>query len=98
MPVRYDKLVPALKHLLDEERIDLVGRSVAFIRRLRQLRASAFVWAVVLSRFGLVSLIVKTETCAGCALTSRCWGLRRGHAELYGTGELRAVAAPGAVG
>jgi pyruvate-formate lyase-activating enzyme len=41
---------------------------------------------------------LKTETCAACALTSRCWGLRRGYAELYGTDELRAVAAPGAVG
>lgn len=37
---------------------------------------------------------LKTETCAGCALTSRCWGLRRGYAELHGTSELRAVAAP----
>ena len=52
MAVRYDKLVPALKRLLDEDRIDGIGRSVAFIRRLRQLSASAFVWAVVLSRFG----------------------------------------------
>ena len=41
---------------------------------------------------------VKTETCAGCALTSRCWGLRRGYAELHGTDELRAVTAPSAVG
>ncbi len=41
---------------------------------------------------------VKTETCTGCALTSRCWGLRRGYAELHGTDELRAVAAPSAVG
>ena len=41
---------------------------------------------------------VKTETCAGCALTSRCWGLRRGYAELHGTGELRAVALPVALG
>ncbi len=41
---------------------------------------------------------LKTEACAGCALTSRCWGLRRGYAELHGTSELRAVAAPSAVG
>jgi sulfatase maturation enzyme AslB (radical SAM superfamily) len=34
---------------------------------------------------------LKTETCHTCALESRCWGLRRGYAELYGTGELRAV-------
>jgi molybdenum cofactor biosynthesis enzyme MoaA len=34
---------------------------------------------------------LKTETCHACALESRCWGLRRGYAELYGTGELRAV-------
>ena len=52
MAVRYDKLVPALKRLLDEDRIDVIGRSVAFIRRLRQLSACSFVWAVVLSRFG----------------------------------------------
>jgi len=41
---------------------------------------------------------LKTETCADCALTSRCWGLRRGYAELHGTDELRAVAAPVALG
>jgi len=35
--------------------------------------------------------LLKTETCHACALESRCWGLRRGYAELYGTGELRAV-------
>ena len=52
MSVRYDKLIPALKRLLPEERIDFIGRSVAFIRRLRQISASEYVWAVVLSRFG----------------------------------------------
>lgn len=52
MSVRYDELLPALKRLLPQARIDLVGRSVAFIRRLRQVSASDFVWAVVLSRFG----------------------------------------------
>jgi hypothetical protein len=34
---------------------------------------------------------MKTEVCHACALESRCWGLRKGYAELYGTGELRAV-------
>lgn len=52
MSVRYDKLVPALKTLLPDERLDLVGRAVGFIRRLREIRASLFVWSVVLSRFG----------------------------------------------
>ena len=37
---------------------------------------------------------LKTATCADCALRSRCWGVRRGYAELYGTSELRAVPAP----
>lgn len=31
---------------------------------------------------------VKAESCAGCAETHRCFGVRRGYAELYGTGEL----------
>jgi hypothetical protein len=52
MSVRYDKLFPALKSLLPEEELNLLGRAVAFIRRLREIRASAFVWSVVLSRFG----------------------------------------------
>jgi hypothetical protein len=52
MCVRYDKLVPALKTLLPEERLGTLGRAVAFIRRLREIRASVFVWSVVLSRFG----------------------------------------------
>src|SRR4029079_16832071 len=34
---------------------------------------------------------LKTEACHACSLEKRCWGLRRGYAELYGTGELRAV-------
>jgi MoaA/NifB/PqqE/SkfB family radical SAM enzyme len=34
---------------------------------------------------------LKTGTCAKCSLESRCWGLRRGYAELYGSEELRAV-------
>ncbi len=35
--------------------------------------------------------IVRTEACAACALRGRCFGLRRGYAELYGTDELRPV-------
>jgi MoaA/NifB/PqqE/SkfB family radical SAM enzyme len=38
------------------------------------------------------SAFVKPPSCEGCALGSRCFGLRRGYAELHGTGELRAVA------
>jgi putative transposase len=52
MSVRYDKLVPALKSLLPDEQLNLLGRAVAFIRRLREIQASVFVWSVVLSRFG----------------------------------------------
>jgi hypothetical protein len=52
MSVRYDSLVPALKALLPEQALGELGRAVAFIRRLRELRASVFVWSVVLSRFG----------------------------------------------
>jgi len=48
----YDRLVPALKTLLPEDVLIAFGRSVQFIRRLREIRASAFVWSVVLSRFG----------------------------------------------
>lgn len=39
---------------------------------------------------------IKTDTCATCALKDRCFGLRRGYAELYGDAELRAVATPAA--
>ncbi len=50
--------------------------------------------------FGLAELdagadageFVKAEACRECALQRRCFGLRRGYAELYGTDELRAVA------
>lgn len=52
MSVQYDKLVPALKALLPEDRLGALGRAVAFIRRFREIRASVFVWSVVLSRFG----------------------------------------------
>jgi len=48
----YDKLIPALKNLLPAKRLDELGRVVTFIRRLREIQASAFVWCVVLSRFG----------------------------------------------
>lgn len=34
---------------------------------------------------------IKTDTCARCSIEQRCWGLRRGYAELNGTAELRAV-------
>lgn len=37
---------------------------------------------------------VKGEVCAGCAEGHRCYGVRRGYAELYGTGELRPFPAP----
>ena len=52
MSVRYDKLVPALKTLLPDDTLSFLGRAVAFIRRLREIEASIFVWSVVLSRFG----------------------------------------------
>ncbi|MBX3026422.1 radical SAM protein [bacterium] len=34
---------------------------------------------------------VRGEACASCAEARRCFGVRRGYAELYGTGELRAL-------
>jgi MoaA/NifB/PqqE/SkfB family radical SAM enzyme len=34
----------------------------------------------------------KADACRGCAYETRCWGIRRGYAALYGTGELRTVA------
>jgi hypothetical protein len=52
MSVSYDKLVPALKTLLADDVLTALGRTVAFIRRLREIRADIFVWSVVLSRFG----------------------------------------------
>ncbi|MDX2170368.1 MAG: radical SAM protein [Deltaproteobacteria bacterium] len=39
---------------------------------------------------------VKGEACATCAEGHRCYGVRRGYAELYGTGELIPFAAGGA--
>ena len=52
MSVSYDRLVPALKALLPEADLNSLGRAVSFIRRLREIKASTFVWSVVLSRFG----------------------------------------------
>lgn len=51
MAARYDKLVPALKSALPDAMLDALGRDVSFIRRLRDVTAPLFVWAVVMSRF-----------------------------------------------
>jgi hypothetical protein len=48
----YDELIPALKKLLPATTLGAVARAISFIRRLRRVRASVFVWAVVMSRFG----------------------------------------------
>lgn len=40
---------------------------------------------------------VKGDACAECAESHRCYGVRRGYAELYGTAELRPFAAKPAV-
>lgn len=53
MSVSYDRLVSVLKGRLPDEHLDALGRAVAFIVRLRAVRASAFVWSVVMSRFGV---------------------------------------------
>jgi hypothetical protein len=37
---------------------------------------------------------VKPAPCAGCVLESRCFGLRRGYAQMYGWDELRPVTTP----
>jgi putative transposase len=52
MAERYDEFVPALKKLLPARSLGVLARAISFIRRLREVRASVFVWAVVLSRFG----------------------------------------------
>jgi MoaA/NifB/PqqE/SkfB family radical SAM enzyme len=39
---------------------------------------------------------LKTDECARCALDKRCYGIRRGYAEIHGTTELRQSEAPGA--
>jgi len=51
MTAGYDKLVVALKERLQAKILDAHGRETGFIRRLRTVGASDFVWAVVLSRF-----------------------------------------------
>jgi pyruvate-formate lyase-activating enzyme len=38
---------------------------------------------------------VKAEGCSRCAETHRCFGVRRGYAELHGTGELTPLVLPG---
>lgn len=52
MAIRYDELIPRLKRLLPPRLLGHIARDVRFIERLRAIRASRFVWAVVLSRFG----------------------------------------------
>lgn len=52
MHVAYDRLIPSLKKLLPARTLGLLGRAVAFIRRLREIHAGMFVWAVTLSRLG----------------------------------------------
>jgi len=52
MTPRYCKLLPAIKALLPQDKIDALGRDVQFVRRLRVITSTLFVWAVVLSRFG----------------------------------------------
>lgn len=52
MAIRYDELIPRLKRLLPPRLLGHIARDVQFIERLRAIRASRFVWAVVLSRFG----------------------------------------------
>jgi molybdenum cofactor biosynthesis enzyme MoaA len=34
---------------------------------------------------------IKTDACAQCVMGKKCWGLRRGYAEIHGTGELHAI-------
>jgi hypothetical protein len=51
VPARYIKLVERIKEVLPQDSLDELGRSVFFIRRLRQVTASSLVWATVLSRF-----------------------------------------------
>lgn len=52
MHVEYDKLFPALKRLLPVGKLEALGTTTRFIRRLRSVSASMFVWSAVLSRFG----------------------------------------------
>ena len=53
MKKSYNELVPALKEMLEEEALTSLGETTRFIKRLRNVTASAFVWATVLSRFAL---------------------------------------------
>jgi len=48
----YGELLAAFKRRLPEERLEALGRKTSFIRRLRRVTPSLFVWAVVFSRFG----------------------------------------------
>jgi hypothetical protein len=34
---------------------------------------------------------LKTEECSRCAEQNKCWGLRRGYADIHGTSELHAL-------
>jgi len=52
MAATYAELIPALKKLLPAQSLGVIARTIMFIRRLRTVRASVFVWAVVMSRFG----------------------------------------------
>lgn len=52
MRSNYDELIPALKKLLPATSLKSVARAILFIRRLRELQANLFVWAVIMSRFG----------------------------------------------
>jgi hypothetical protein len=52
MRAAYDELIPSLKRMLPPRSLGAIARSVTFIRRLREVRASVFVWSVVMSRFG----------------------------------------------
>jgi hypothetical protein len=36
---------------------------------------------------------IRADACRTCDLSGKCFGVRRGYAELHGTGELRAVRA-----
>ena len=55
MAIRYDELIPALKALLPASTLGRLARDVEFIRRLRAIRASLFVWAVDLQKVGTLA-------------------------------------------
>lgn len=52
MNAGYDRLLPALKRTLPSDFLGVTARAVGFVRRLRAITPTHFVWAVVLSRFG----------------------------------------------